>query len=97
MAAGMERSRRREPPACSISYRSAATLPQTLASLPRQIPGIDQIEVLIVDDGSRDGTVEAARAAGVQHIVQIGGNASPDAGIFAPSDSRYRSNRGPDR
>src|ERR1035437_666296 len=52
-------------------YNEAATLPQTLASLPRQIPGIDRIEILIVDDGSKDETVRVARAAGVHHIVSF--------------------------
>ncbi|MGD0200812.1 MAG: glycosyltransferase family 2 protein [Bryobacteraceae bacterium] len=52
-------------------YNEAATLPETLAALPRQIPGIDRIEILIIDDGSKDGTVEVARAAGVHHIVRF--------------------------
>ena len=55
-------------------YNEAATLPQTLAHLPREIPGIDTIEVLIVDDGSRDGTAEIARSAGVHHIVRFARN-----------------------
>jgi len=49
----------------------AETLPATLADLPKSIPGIDVIEVLIVDDGSRDGTSDVARAAGVDHIVRL--------------------------
>jgi glycosyltransferase involved in cell wall biosynthesis len=49
----------------------AATLPQTLADLPRHVPGIDTIEVLVIDDGSRDGTAEIARQHGVDHIVQF--------------------------
>ena len=44
----------------------ADTLPATLAELPRSIPGIDRIEVLVIDDGSRDGTADVARAAGSQ-------------------------------
>jgi glycosyltransferase involved in cell wall biosynthesis len=49
----------------------AETLPATLAGLPRSIPGIDVIEVLIVDDGSRDGTADAAIAAGADHVVRM--------------------------
>ncbi len=52
-------------------YNEAATLPETLAALPRQIPGIERIEILIVDDGSQDRTVDVARAAGVHHIVRL--------------------------
>ena len=48
----------------------AETLPQTIADIPRMIPGIDQIELLVIDDGSTDGTIEAARRAGVHHIVR---------------------------
>lgn len=46
------------------------TLPQTVADIPRQIPGVDRVEVLIIDDGSTDRTVEVAREIGVDHIVR---------------------------
>ena len=51
-----------------------ATLPQTLADLPKTIDGIDEIEVMVVDDGSTDRTVEVAREHGVKHIVSHGTN-----------------------
>jgi len=40
-----------------------------LRALPRRLEGIDVIETLVVDDGSRDGTVKAAREAGVDHLI----------------------------
>ncbi|MBN2002110.1 MAG: glycosyltransferase family 2 protein [Anaerolineae bacterium] len=55
-------------------YNEEATLPQTLHDLPQHIEGIDQIEILIVDDGSKDHTVAVAREWGVHHIVQHGRN-----------------------
>ena len=45
------------------------TLPQVLAGIPREIPGVDEIVILIIDDGSTDRTLEVARAHGVTHFV----------------------------
>ncbi len=55
-------------------YNEEDTLPVTYQDLPREIPGIDEIEVLVVDDGSKDGTVAVARSLGVQHILSLGRN-----------------------
>ncbi|MFQ5646395.1 MAG: glycosyltransferase family 2 protein [bacterium] len=46
-------------------------LPRTLADLPEKIEGIDRIELLVIDDGSTDRTVELAKKSGVHHIVSF--------------------------
>ena len=52
-------------------YNEEATLGATLAELPRRIHGIDSIECLIIDDGSKDRTIEVAKANGVDHILRL--------------------------
>lgn len=47
----------------------AETLPAVFASMPRHIPGIDQVEYLVIDDGCTDDTVDVARRLGVRHFV----------------------------
>jgi glycosyltransferase involved in cell wall biosynthesis len=49
----------------------AEHLPATLAALPREVEGFDSVEWLVIDDGSRDGTVEVARANGIDHVVRL--------------------------
>lgn len=46
------------------------TLPLVLESIPASIPGIDEIEILIIDDGSADRTIEVARELGVKHFIR---------------------------
>ena len=48
-----------------------STLAETVADIAREIDGIDEVEILVIDDGSTDRTVEVAREAGVDHIVQF--------------------------
>jgi len=52
-------------------YNEAATLPATIADLPAHLEGFDRIELLVIDDGSSDGTAEAARSLGVDHVVKL--------------------------
>lgn len=51
-------------------FNEEHTLPATVADVPTSIDGIDEIQILIIDDGSSDRTVEVARELGVDHIVQ---------------------------
>ena len=51
-------------------FNEAESLPDTLARLPRSVPGITVIEYCVIDDGSADDTIGVARRLGVQHIVR---------------------------
>lgn len=55
-------------------FNEEESLPATLRQLPRSIPGIDCIEVLVINDGSTDGTVRRARELGVNHVVGFSKN-----------------------
>ena len=50
------------------------TLPITIKDIPRQIDGVDEVEVLIIDDGSTDHTVDVAKENGVDHVVKFTNN-----------------------
>jgi glycosyltransferase involved in cell wall biosynthesis len=50
-------------------FNEATSLPIALAELPRHLPGVTEIEWLVIDDGSEDETVAVARRLGVQHVV----------------------------
>ena len=51
-------------------YNEEQTLPETVKDIPRKIDGVDQVEILIIDDGSTDRTIEVAKEIGVDHIVR---------------------------
>jgi glycosyltransferase involved in cell wall biosynthesis len=63
------------------------TLPITLADLPRQVPGFDVVEWLVIDDGSTDRTIEVAKEHGVDHIVRLTNNKGLAAGFQAGMDA----------
>jgi glycosyltransferase involved in cell wall biosynthesis len=68
-------------------FNEEQTLPGTLADLPREVPGFEVVEWLVIDDGSTDRTVEVARQGGVEHIVRLTNNKGLAAGFQAGLDA----------
>jgi glycosyltransferase involved in cell wall biosynthesis len=71
-------------------FNEEATLPATLADLPREVEGIETVEWLVVDDGSSDRTVEVAREHGVDHIVRLTNNRGLAAAFQAGLDASLK-------
>ena len=71
-------------------YNEAETLDVTIHDLPRHIDGIDEIEYLIINDGSTDRTVERAKELGVHHIVSFVHNRGLAKGFMAGIDACLR-------
>jgi glycosyltransferase involved in cell wall biosynthesis len=67
-----------------------ATLPRVLDELPREVPGFDRVEWLVIDDGSTDRTVEIARASGVDHVVRLTNNKGLAAAFQAGIDAALK-------
>lgn len=55
-------------------FNEAKTLPGVIRDLPRSLPGISEIEYLVIDDGSSDNTVAVAHELKVHHVLQLGSN-----------------------
>ncbi len=68
----------------------ATTLPATLADLPTSVPGIDTIEVVVIDDGSTDDTANVARAHGVHHVIRFRRRKGLAAAFMAGIDASLR-------
>lgn len=71
-------------------YNEEKTLKQTVDDLPRKIEGIDEIEYLIINDGSTDNTVEVARSLGIHHIVSFKQNKGLAKAFMAGLDACLR-------
>jgi len=64
-------------------YNEEQTLPAVIKDLPRELPGVDCIEYLVIDDGSTDKTTQIARQEGVHHILSLGSNQGLAAAFLA--------------
>ncbi|MCI0493822.1 glycosyltransferase family 2 protein [candidate division KSB1 bacterium] len=71
-------------------YNEEKTLPVTLHAIPRSIKGVDKVEILIIDDGSTDRTVEVARENGADHIVKLTNNKGLAEGFLTGLDACLR-------
>ena len=71
-------------------WNEEAVLPLTLADIPKQIAGVDEVEILVIDDGSIDRTVEVAQIAGVDHIVCLQEHQGLAAAFAAGLDTSLR-------
>ncbi len=68
-------------------YNEEETLELAYNDLPRQIEGIDEIEYLVINDGSKDNTVQRARELGFHHIVSFKQNKGLAKGFMAGIDA----------
>ncbi len=71
-------------------FNEAEQLPRTLADLPREVEGFDEVEWLVIDDGSSDATVATARAHGVDHLVRLTNNKGLAAAFQAGIDTALK-------
>lgn len=71
-------------------YNEEECLASTLRDIPRGIPGVDEIEVLVVDDGSTDQTAKVAREANVRHLVRFRGHKGLAQAFMAGLDASLR-------
>lgn len=55
-------------------FNEEATLPDVIRDLPQEVTGFDEVEYLVIDDGSSDRTAQVARELGVDHVLELGSN-----------------------
>ena len=68
-------------------YNEEETLPVTLMDIPRTFRGVDEVEILIIDDGSIDKTVDVAMQEGVNHIIRLRSHKGLAEGFSAGIDA----------
>ncbi len=68
-------------------FNEADSLPVTLQQLPRAVPGCAQVEWMVIDDGSSDGTAEVAKRCGVDHVIRHSANRGLAAAFMTGIDS----------
>jgi glycosyltransferase involved in cell wall biosynthesis len=71
-------------------FNEEGQLPETLSYLPREIEGVDEVEWLIIDDGSSDATIDVAKAHGVDHIVRLTNHKGLALGFQAGLDAALK-------
>lgn len=71
-------------------YNEEPFLASTIRDIPRGVPGVDEVEILIVDDGSTDRTAEVAREAGVRHLVRFRGHKGLAQAFMAGLDAALK-------
>ncbi len=71
-------------------YNEEQTIATTIADIPREVAGVDSVEVLIIDDGSTDATVDQALEAGADHVIGFAQNRGLAAAFTAGLDEAVR-------
>src|SRR5687767_4490097 len=72
------------------AFNEEGTIAQALRDVPKKLEGITSIETLVIDDGSTDKTVDAARKAGATHILQLKTHRGLSAAFVAGIDAALR-------
>lgn len=71
-------------------FNEAGTLAETVRDIPRTIPGVARVELLVIDDGSTDDTVAVAHECGVDHVVSHASNRGLAAAYLTGLDACVR-------
>nr|WP_139378443.1 glycosyltransferase family 2 protein [Mesobacillus jeotgali] len=72
------------------AFNEEESIGEVIGNIPRSFAGVDQVEVLVIDDGSTDGTVAEARKAGADHIISFEKNRGLGAAVREGLDACYK-------